>query len=212
MLRAQTAVLETLYQMLLLISGHGQWFVGDPVCFILEGFKVYRGLSTPLLPLNDRSDVAALVWRVIYRQSLGVRASHWANKTHHLETRSLKDVWPCETMGPPFYLWLCVWIHISNVREKLKKHTAFFTAKLSDTDANIKQANVQWIIVLYWNQSIKPLCLWLLRCRSQSQWGKQARRRPQQYTTHSQIWCHYSVPQEQRWLQKGSLCLERYNL
>lgn len=81
-----------LYQVFLSISSHGQRSVGDLICFVLEGFKDHRGRSTPLFALYDRFDAAVLVCGVGHGQGLGVRATYWANKIHHLETSSQKEV------------------------------------------------------------------------------------------------------------------------
>lgn len=79
------------YQVFVSLCGHGKWVVHDLKCLILERFKHYSGCTCPLLSLNHRSDGTALVCWVQHRQGLSVRATHWANKIHRLETRSRKD-------------------------------------------------------------------------------------------------------------------------
>lgn len=78
---------RVLYQVFLSISSHGQWTVGDLVCLVLEGSKDHGGCSAPLLALYDRSDAALLVCGVEHMQGLSVRATYWAYKIHHLDTR-----------------------------------------------------------------------------------------------------------------------------
>lgn len=80
-------MLVLLYQVFLSISSHGQRSVGDFICLVLEGFKGHGGCSAPLRALNHRFDAATLVCRVEHRQGLGVRATYWAYKIHHLETK-----------------------------------------------------------------------------------------------------------------------------
>lgn len=80
-------ILVFLYHVLLSISSHSQWSVGDFICLVLEGFKGHGGRSTPLRTLNDRSDATTLVCGVDQGQSLGVRATYWTYKIHHLEAR-----------------------------------------------------------------------------------------------------------------------------
>lgn len=86
-------MLGLLYQVFLCISiSHGQGSVGDLVRLVLVGFKVHGGRGAPLLALYERSDAAKLVCGVEYGQGLGVRATYWANKIHHLETRGQSEV------------------------------------------------------------------------------------------------------------------------
>lgn len=79
------------YQVFISFSSHGQRSVGDLVCLLLEGFEDHGGCGAPLLALYDRSDGAVLVHGVGHAQGLGLRATYWANKTHHLDTRDQKD-------------------------------------------------------------------------------------------------------------------------
>lgn len=65
-------MLQLFYQVFLSISSHGQWSVGDLICFVPEWFKDHRGCSAPLLALYDRSDAAMLVCGVGNRQGLDV--------------------------------------------------------------------------------------------------------------------------------------------
>lgn len=73
--------------MLLSVDGHGQRPVSNDVSFVLQGLEKDGGRCAPLLALDHRADGALLVGGVRHVQGLGHRATHRADKIHHLQNK-----------------------------------------------------------------------------------------------------------------------------